>query len=108
MALLQVSFSKLGLWLVMMLLLPFLNFFQTGKLFKETNATIISLVPKKVSPSSMSDYRPISCFNVIYKCITKILANLLFHCLDSMVSNNQIVFVPNHSITENVLLAQEH
>lgn len=53
------------------------SFFSSGKLLKEVNATIISLVPNKINPSSLSDYRPISCCNVVCKCIIKILANRL-------------------------------
>jgi hypothetical protein len=57
------------------------DFFLSGRLLKSVNATIITLVPKKVNPSKMGDFRPISCFNMIYKCITKILANRLISCL---------------------------
>ncbi|KAK3219463.1 hypothetical protein Dsin_013433 [Dipteronia sinensis] len=83
------------------------NFFQYGKLLKATNATIITLVPKKVNPSKMRDFRPISCCNLIYKCITKILMNQLVSCLEDLISLNQTTFIPNRSIAENVLLAQE-
>lgn len=43
------------------------SFFSSSRLLREVNATILALVPKKVNPSSMGD--------VIYKSITKILAN---------------------------------
>jgi hypothetical protein len=84
-----------------------LEFFSSGKLLKETNATIITLAPKKKNPSSMSDYRPISCCSVVYKCITKILANRLRPGLEDIISLNQGAFIPNRSIAENILLAQE-
>nr|GEZ62090.1 hypothetical protein [Tanacetum cinerariifolium] len=42
---------------------------------KEVNATIIALVPKLISPQKVSDFRPISCCNVLYKIIMKIIAN---------------------------------
>jgi hypothetical protein len=54
-----------------------LEFFSSGILLKEVNSTIITLVPKKRNPSVMGDYKPISCCNLIYKTITKILANRL-------------------------------
>jgi hypothetical protein len=79
--------------------------FHTRNLLKETNAMIITLVPKKPNPSLMGYFLPISCCNVMYKCTTKILANMILPCLDSMVGHNQTVFVPNRSIAENVLLA---
>nr|GEZ28416.1 RNA-directed DNA polymerase, eukaryota, reverse transcriptase zinc-binding domain protein [Tanacetum cinerariifolium] len=36
------------------------DFFSNGKLLKEINSTIISLVPKVAAPSKVSDYRPIA------------------------------------------------
>ena len=101
------SLGRLGLLLVKMLLLLLGIFFQSGKLLKATNATIIRLVPKKVNSSKMGDFCPISCCNLIYKCITKILANWLVSCLEDLISPNQTAFIPNRSIAENVLLAQE-
>jgi hypothetical protein len=83
------------------------GFFLSGLLLKEVNATILTLVPKKINPSSMGDFRPIACCNVIYKCITKIIANRMLPLLGDLVSINQSAFIPNRSIFENVLLAQE-
>jgi len=84
-----------------------LEFFYSGRLLKETNATIITLVPKKKHPAVMGDYRPISCCNIVYKVITKILANYLLSGLNDIVSCNQGAFIPKRSIAENILLAQE-
>jgi hypothetical protein len=65
-----------------------LEFFHHGKLLKEVNSTIITLVPKRKNPSSIGDYRPISCCNIIYKCITKILANRMILGLEEVISSN--------------------
>jgi hypothetical protein len=83
------------------------SFFTSGKLLKEVNSTIISLIPKVPNPTTVSDFRPIACCNVIYKCITKILANRLQIYLGSLVSSNQSAFIKGRSISENILLAQE-
>jgi hypothetical protein len=83
------------------------GFFTSGKLLKEVNATILTLVPKKANPSAMGDFRPIACCNVIYKCITKIISNRLLPLLNDLVSLNQSAVIPSRSISENVLLAQE-
>ncbi|GJX34219.1 RNA-directed DNA polymerase, eukaryota, reverse transcriptase zinc-binding domain protein [Tanacetum coccineum] len=83
------------------------EFFVKGKLLKEINATIISLVPKSSSPSKVSDFRPIACCNVIYKCITKIITNRIKGVLDKLVDMNQSAFIPGRSITDNILLTQE-
>jgi hypothetical protein len=79
------------------------SFFQSGKLLRESNATILTLVPKIPNPSIMGDFRPIACRNFVYKCIRKILANRLLSGLDAIISNNQAAFVPHRSILENVL-----
>jgi hypothetical protein len=71
-----------------------LEFFHHGKLLKEANSTIITLVLKRKNPSSIRDYRPISYFNIIYKCITKILANRMIPRLEEVISSNQRAFIP--------------
>lgn len=53
------------------------NFFHYGYLLKEVNCTTLALIPKVSNPSSFKDYRLITCYNTIYKCITKIIANYL-------------------------------
>ena len=50
------------------------SFFESGSMLREINCTIIALVPKVPNLGSMHDYRPISCCNTIYKCISKIIA----------------------------------
>ena len=45
------------------------SFFNSAMLLKEVNSTTITLIPKVPNPSYISDYRPIACCNVIYKCI---------------------------------------
>ena len=81
--------------------------FIFGLLLKDVNATILTLMPKKINPSAMGDFRPIACCNVIYKCITKIISNRMLPLIGDLVSMNQYAFIPSRSISENVLLAQE-
>ncbi|GKB06393.1 hypothetical protein Tco_0834626 [Tanacetum coccineum] len=51
------------------------DFFRNEKLLKESNHTFLALIPKVASPIIVNGYRHISCCNVIYKCISKILTN---------------------------------
>jgi hypothetical protein len=61
------------------------DFFASGILLKEVNATILTLVPKKINPAGMGDFRPIACCNVLYKCITKIISNRMLPFLSDLV-----------------------
>ncbi|XP_010462974.1 PREDICTED: uncharacterized protein LOC104743614 [Camelina sativa] len=83
------------------------SFFAKGFLPKGINSTILALIPKKVSTMEMKDYRPISCCNVIYKVISKIIANRLKRVLPKFVSVNQSTFVKDRLLIENVLLTTE-
>ncbi|GJZ52154.1 RNA-directed DNA polymerase, eukaryota, reverse transcriptase zinc-binding domain protein [Tanacetum coccineum] len=83
------------------------EFFRNGKLLGEFNASIISVVPKIVSPRKVVDYRPISCCNVVYKTISKIITNRLKMVLNNLVSENQNAFILGRQISNNILLKQE-
>ena len=48
------------------------EFFKTGKLLGEVNTKLLSILPKVNNTTKVSDFRPITCCNVIYKCISKI------------------------------------
>lgn len=84
-----------------------IKFFRTGQFLKEINASVITLIPKCQNPIKVSEFRPISCCNVIYKCISKILADRLKRCLSRIISYNQSAFVVGKEIIDNILLAQE-
>lgn len=52
------------------------DFFTKGKLLQEWNQTLIALIPKVSIPTCINDYRPISCCNVLFKCISKIVSGI--------------------------------
>ncbi|XP_022871672.1 uncharacterized protein LOC111390794 [Olea europaea var. sylvestris] len=57
------------------------------------NHAVIVLVPKANHSASVGDYRPISCCNVFYKVIAKIITSRLGPILGSIVNQAQGVFV---------------
>ncbi|GJV17974.1 protein LAZ1 [Tanacetum coccineum] len=79
------------------------DLFSNGKLLNEINHTFMTLIPKIATPQKVNDYRPISCCNVIYKCISKIITNRI----KDVVSENQSAFVLGRRISDNILLKQE-
>jgi len=72
-----------------------------------TISTFLSMIPKKVNPSSFSIFHPISLCNSSYKIITKIISNRIKPLLPSIISVNQSGFMSNLQILDNTVLVQE-
>ncbi|XP_074276997.1 uncharacterized protein LOC141600652 [Silene latifolia] len=83
------------------------DFFLNGKLLKQINHTLITLVPKIDLPQNVSQFRPISCCNVVYKCISKLMCNRLAKVLPFIISESQGGFIQGRSIVENILICQD-
>lgn len=85
------------------------SFFLFGQMPRSVNATLLALIPKNIASTSstIKDYRPISCCNMLYKVISKILANRLKILLPDFIEPNQSAFVKGRLLLENVLLATE-
>ena len=83
------------------------DFFHSGRLLKQVNHSIISLIPKSKNVSSPSDFRPISCCNVIYKVLAKILAGRLAQALQGIISPMQNAFLGGRYMSDNINLVQE-
>lgn len=83
------------------------SFFMYGLLPRGVNATILTLIPKHDDAKEMKDYRPISCCNILYKVVSKILANRLKVLLPELIEPNQCTFMKGRLLLENVLLATE-
>ncbi|KAK9704967.1 hypothetical protein RND81_07G023700 [Saponaria officinalis] len=83
------------------------SFFGSGKLLKEINHTLVTLVLKVEIPVGVAQFRPIACCNTLYKCITKVLSSRLGRVLPDIISSNQSAFIKGRDIVENVLICQD-
>ncbi|XP_019246442.1 PREDICTED: uncharacterized protein LOC109226094 [Nicotiana attenuata] len=84
-----------------------IEFFQNGHFLKQLNSTVIALIPKVEAPEEASQYRPISCCNVLYKCISKLICNRLKVVVNQLVADNQSAFVQERSMLHNVLICHD-
>jgi len=83
------------------------NFLSMGHMPLFLSTTKLILLPKMARPQSASNFRPISCCNVIYKVISKFLSAGLKEVLPSLIDHCQGAFVRGREIIYNVLICQD-
>lgn len=71
------------------------------------NSTFIALIPKVDEPNTLERYRPIALCNVIYKLISKALANRLKPLLPLLILPEQTGYVKGHQIMDGIILSNE-
>jgi hypothetical protein len=81
------------------------KFFHDGNMPEGINDTCIVLILKGNDPEELTDFRPISLCNVVYKIISKCIANRLRMILDVIINPEQCAFVPSRRITDNAIIA---
>ena len=69
------------------------RFFQTRKMPRSISATRLVILPKASHPDHTSDFRPISCCNVLYKCISKFLCQRIKEVLPYIINPSKGAFI---------------
>ena len=82
-----------------------LNVLNGSMTIAELNKTNITLILKTRNPKRMAEFRPISLYNLIYKLISKTLADHLKNLLPQIITENQSAFTFDQLIIDNVLVA---
>lgn len=83
------------------------EFFVTSLMPSAIARSNMVLIPKKEEAVSVTEFRPISVCNVLYKLISKILTLRLKPYIGQCISRAQSAFLPGHEISENVILLRE-
>lgn len=83
-----------------------LEIFHNGRILKQWNSTVISLIPKTEGADKITDFRPISYCNVLYKILSNIIARRIKLILPDMIATSQSEFVKGRLLIENVLASE--
>jgi hypothetical protein len=80
---------------------------QSTSILKALNATMITLIPKENEARTPDCYIPIALCNVVYKIISKVIANRLKPLLPTLISQEHVGFVEGRQIMENIIHSHE-
>lgn len=81
--------------------------FEKGEVDAQMLETLVVLIPKLDSPSTVKEFRPISLCNVIYKLITKVIVSRVRPMMNRLIGPMQSSLLPGRGTMDNALLAQE-
>jgi retron-type reverse transcriptase len=76
------------------------DFYNGQANVESINESFITLVPKKLNPESVNDFRPISLLNCSLKILTKLLANRLRDKIIKLIHKNQYGFIKSRTIQD--------
>lgn len=67
--------------------------------------TLLVLITKIDRPTNLTEFRPIDLCSVLYKAITKIIANKVKPLLPKLIGPYQCSFIPGRQINDNIIMA---
>lgn len=67
---------------------------KLGRLLREINTTFLTLIPRKETTEELGDFRPISICIMVYKILSKALAEKLKRLLPKIISKEQTGLYP--------------
>ena len=76
-------------------------------MLKALNTSFVSLIPKKEAAQTLDKFIPIALCNLVYKIISKVVANRLKPLLPSLVSVEQAGYVEGRQILNNIIQAHK-
>lgn len=76
-------------------------------MLKALNSTFLVLIPKCEGADRLSCFHPISLCNVVYKIISKLIANRLKKWLGVLISEERSGFVEGGKILDGIVIASE-
>ena len=84
-----------------------ISYLNSNSIEPGLNHTFITLIPKVKSPEFVTEFRPIALCNILYKLVSKVLANRLKKVLPYIISESQSTFQSDKAIFDNILVAFE-
>ena len=82
-----------------------LHYLNSGVLPQSLCHSFITLIPKVKNPEYVSQFRPISLSNVLYRIFSKVLVNRLKIVMPQLISEHQSAFMFDCLISDNILVA---
>ncbi|XP_050217654.1 uncharacterized protein LOC126668506 [Mercurialis annua] len=85
----------------------FSTFHSTGTFPPGINTAFLVLIPKIKGATNLTDFRPISLINGVFKLLSKVLANRMSLVLPHIISENQFGFIKGRNIHDCHMIASE-
>jgi len=81
--------------------------YSSNQMLWPLNSTFLTLIPKREGANQLEFFRPIALCNVVYKVITKLIAERIKRWLPIIILEEQGRFVARRQILDGVVIATE-